>query len=93
MVLVGRRPEPRHDERVRQVLALRSTDMSLSKTHAQLQLAPDGTLVVTDRGSTNGSILLRDGVSRALTAGRPATLLDGDQVQVGDRRLSVVRES
>lgn len=93
VVLVGRRPEPRHDEQVRRVVALSSADMSLSKSHAQLQLAPDGGLVVTDRGSTNGSILLRGGVSRALTAGRPATLLDGDQVQLGDRRMSVVREA
>lgn len=92
VVLVGRRPELRHDEQVRRVVALSSADMSLSKSHAQLQLAPDGGLVVTDRGSTNGSILLRGGVSRALTAGRPATLLDGDQVQLGDRRMSVVRE-
>jgi pSer/pThr/pTyr-binding forkhead associated (FHA) protein len=46
-----------------------------------------------DRGSTNGSVLLRQGVSRQLTAGRPATLLDGDQVVFGDRAMTISRES
>ncbi len=59
--------------------------MSLSKTHAQFQVVPDGALVVMDRGSTNGSVVLRRGVSKSLTAGRPATLLDGDTVRFGDR--------
>jgi pSer/pThr/pTyr-binding forkhead associated (FHA) protein len=65
--------------------------MSVSKTHAQVVLAPDGTLVVTDRGSTNGSVLRRQGVAKRLTAGRPATLLDGDVVNLGDRTMTVVR--
>jgi pSer/pThr/pTyr-binding forkhead associated (FHA) protein len=45
-----------------------------------------------DRGSTNGSILIRRGVSRELSAGRPATLLDGDRVLFGDREMRVARE-
>ncbi|MFC4787070.1 RDD family protein [Nocardioides sp. MAHUQ-72] len=93
LALVGRRPEPRQGEPVRHLVPLRSGDMSLSKTHAQFQVAPDGVLVVMDRGSTNGSILIRQGVSRELTAGRPATLLDGDRVRFGDREMSVTRES
>ena len=67
--------------------------MSLSKTHAQFQVAPDGELVVMDRGSTNGSILVRQGMSRELAAGKPATLLDGDVVRFGDRQMTVARES
>ena len=51
--------------------------MSLSKTHAQVQVAPGGELVVMDRGSTNGSILVRQGMSRELSAGKPATLVAG----------------
>ena len=74
---------------MRHLLALPSGDMSLSKTHAQFQVAPDGVLVVMDRGSTNGSLLIRQGVSRQLTAGRPATLLDGDRVRFGDREMTV----
>ena len=90
--LVGRRPEGRAGEPVRHVVPLVSENMSISKTHAQFHLAGDGALVVMDRGSTNGSILVRRGVSRELSAGRPATLLDGDRVLFGDREMRVVRE-
>lgn len=93
LTLVGRRPEPRSGEDAGQLVALRSDDMSLSKTHAQLQVVADGVLVVMDRGSTNGSVLLRQGVARDLAAGRPATLLDGDHVRFGDRIMAVARES
>jgi hypothetical protein len=92
LALVGRRPEPRAGEPVQRLVALPSDDMSLSKTHAQLQVAPGGELVVTDRGSTNGSILVRRGHSRPLVAGKPATLLAGDVVRFGDRQLTVARE-
>ena len=44
LALVGRRPEARSGEPVRHVVPLRSADMSLSKTHAQFQVAPDGAL-------------------------------------------------
>lgn len=92
LTLVGRRPEPRQGEPVRHLVPLRSGDMSLSKTHAQFQVAPDGVLVVMDRGSTNGSVLVRQGVSRPLSAGKPTTLLDGDLVRFGDRAMTVARE-
>ncbi|MDI6909856.1 RDD family protein [Nocardioides sp.] len=89
--LVGRRPEPRAGEPVAHLVALRSEDMSLSKTHAQLHVDAGGALVVVDRGSTNGSILLRQGAARELPAGRPTTLLDGDVVRFGDREMRVDR--
>ncbi|WP_084254923.1 RDD family protein [Nocardioides sp. J54] len=92
LALVGRRPEPRSGEQVRHVVPLRSADMSLSKTHAQFQVAPDGALVVMDRGSTNGSYVVRRGLSKALSAGRPSTLLAGDEVRFGDRTMTVERE-
>ncbi|MDN4162623.1 RDD family protein [Nocardioides abyssi] len=92
LLLVGRRPEARPGEPVRHLVPLRSSDMSLSKTHAQLQVAADGVLVVMDRGSTNGSVLVRQGVSRALSAGKPATLLPGDLVRFGDRQMTVAKE-
>jgi len=91
LAIVGRRPEPRPGEPVRHVVPLPSSDMSLSKTHAQFQVAPDGALVVMDRGSTNGSYVVRRGMSRALTPGRPSTLLDGDVVRFGDRTMTVTR--
>lgn len=89
LALVGRRPEPRPGEPVRHVVPLRSSDMSLSKTHAQFQVAPDGALVVMDRGSTNGSFVVRGGMSKSLTPGRPSTLLAGDVVRFGDRMMRV----
>ncbi len=93
LTLVGRSPEPRPGEPVRHLVPLRSSDMSLSKTHAQFQVVPDGALVVMDRGSTNGSMLLRGGVARDLAAGRPATLLHEDRVRFGDRTMTVIREA
>ena len=93
LVLIGRNPEPRTGERGARLVALPSADQSVSAIHAQVVVAPDGALVVTDRGSTNGSTLVRKGVPRPLTAGRPTTLLDGDVVTLGDRTMTVVRQS
>jgi uncharacterized RDD family membrane protein YckC len=91
LVLVGRRPQGRPGETVGYAVALSSQDMSLSKTHAQVSIASDAALVVMDRGSTNGSVLTRQGVSRPLSDGKPATLLEGDVVQFGDRTMEVSR--
>ncbi len=93
LALVGRRPEPRPGEQVRHVVPLRSGDMSVSKTHAQFLVAPDGALVVMDRGSTNGTHVVRQGHSRTLSPGRPSTLVEGDAVRFGDRTMQVVREA
>ncbi|MFE4000809.1 RDD family protein [Nocardioides sp. YIM B13467] len=93
LAIVGRGPEPRPGEEVAHRVALSSSDMSLSKTHAQFQIAADGTLVVMDRGSTNGTTLIRQGAARALGARRPAALVDGDKVKFGDRTMDVVREA
>ncbi|MBO0693643.1 MAG: RDD family protein [Acidimicrobiaceae bacterium] len=93
LALVGRGPEPKPGEQVSHLVALSSTDMSLSKTHAQFQVVPDGTLVVMDRGSTNGTILIRQGAARSLGARKPTTLVPGDRVRFGDREMQVVREA
>ncbi|MDP3892098.1 RDD family protein [Nocardioides sp.] len=90
--LVGRGPQARSGEPVRHLVPLKSHDMSLSKTHAQFHVARDGALVVMDRGSTNGSVLVRKGTTRDLAPGRPTTLLDGDLVRLGDREMLVARE-
>lgn len=92
LMLVGRNPEGRPGEDVQHLVALSSSDMSVSKTHAQVHLAPGNTLVVMDRGSTNGSVLVRQGISRDLHAGRPATLVDGDRVVFGDCEMRVRRD-
>lgn len=93
LALVGRRPERRPGEPARHVVSLPSRDLTLSKTHAQFQVAPDGALVAMDRGSTNGSVVVRHGVSRDLSAGKPTTLLSDDVVRLGDRTMTVTRES
>ncbi|MEI5671865.1 MULTISPECIES: RDD family protein [unclassified Nocardioides] len=92
LTLVGRRPEGRPGEPVHRLVPLASEDQSLSKTHAQFQVVPDGALVVMDRGSTNGSVLIRRGVPRHLSGNKPATLLAGDQVRFGDRTMTVARD-
>jgi uncharacterized RDD family membrane protein YckC len=92
LTLLGRKPEGRPGEPVRQLVPLRSADLSVSKTHALLDLGPDGTLVVMDRGSTNGSSLVRAGVPRELPPGRAETLLPGDTVRFGDRSVTIARE-
>lgn len=93
LALVGRRPEARHGEPVAHLIPLTSADMSVSKTHAQFGPASDGTIVVMDRGSTNGTLLVRQGVSRQLAPGKPAALLDGDKVVYGDREMIITREA
>ncbi len=92
LVLVGRRPEPRPGEQVHHLVPLRSPEMSVSKTHAQFGPAADGVIVVVDRGSTNGTVLIRQGAGRQLTAGKATTLRDGDKVMFGDRAMSLTRE-
>ena len=92
LALVGRRPEARNGEQVAHLIPLSSADMSVSKTHAQFGPAPDGTIVVMDRGSTNGTVLVRQGVSRQLSPGKPASLVDGDKVVYGDREMILTRE-
>ncbi|MGV3564121.1 MAG: FHA domain-containing protein, partial [Nocardioides sp.] len=93
LTLLGRGPHARAGESVSRLVPLQSGDMSVSKTHAQLQLADDGTLVAMDRGSTNGSVVVRRGVPRHLSPGRPTTLLDGDVLRLGDRTLQVSRRA
>lgn len=93
LALVGRRPEARNGEQVAHLIPLSSADMSVSKTHAQFGPASDGTIVVMDRGSTNGTVLVRQGVSRQLAPGKPAALVHGDKVVYGDREMIITREA
>lgn len=93
LALVGRRPEARSGEQVAHLIPLSSADMSVSKTHAQFGPASDGTIVVMDRGSTNGTVLVRQGVSRQLAPGKPAALVHGDKVVYGDREMTITREA
>ncbi len=63
----------------------------LGASQARVEVAPDGALVVIDLGSAHGTELVRRGAARRLGAGRPATLLEGDVVDLGDAIATVVR--
>jgi hypothetical protein len=60
---------------------LADTDPGTSHSHALLTLSVDGTWLVSDLGSTNGTYLNEE--QRPLTAGETRPLKDGDEVHVG----------
>ena len=63
---------------------------SVSKTHLALMPARRGVFVV-DRGSTNGSAIVRDGIEQVLVAGHPVEIRTGDSIRFGDRTMQVER--
>jgi hypothetical protein len=60
---------------------LADSDPGTSHSHALLTLSVDGSWLVCDLGSTNGTYLNDE--QRPLTAGETRALKDGDQVHVG----------
>src|SRR5258708_5101362 len=60
-------------------------DDSVSRLHAEIWLADDGAIMMADRGSSNGTTLVRGGQSFPL---RQDVLLPGDQVRFGGVLLS-----
>lgn len=62
--------------------------MSVSKNHVAVIRAESGFAAV-DRGSTNGSAILRAGVESPLEPGVPVALADGDTLRFGDRVAQV----
>ncbi|MHC2998346.1 RDD family protein [Microbacterium sp. HJ5] len=67
---------------------VRDETLSLSKTHFEIGGGAQGAWVV-DRHSTNGTVLVRDGVRHPLVAGVATALRRGDTLELGDRSLSV----
>src|SRR5262249_34560939 len=61
-------------------------DDSVSRLHAEIWMADDGAIMMADRGSSNGTTLLRGGQSFPL---REDVLLPSDQVRFGGVLLSV----
>ncbi|MBN7793665.1 RDD family protein [Microbacterium esteraromaticum] len=88
--LLGRGPAPVAGEGSVQLVPVPDDTLSVSKTHLAFLPARRGVLVV-DRGSTNGSSLLRAGSEIPLTPGDPTPLQTGDVVRFGDRSLNVER--
>lgn len=86
--LVGRNPAPTGapDE---VLVRVEDPTRSVSKTHAEL-VVDQGSLWLTDRGSTNGTILTRPGSPpQVLEAGVRVAVPVGSVVQVGDQRVDV----
>ncbi|MBW2461731.1 MAG: FHA domain-containing protein [Deltaproteobacteria bacterium] len=59
-------------------------DNSLSKLHARIKLAADGTMTISDSGSMNGTMLNEEPVSST-----PVALAAGDVLQLGSRIFMV----
>lgn len=87
-LLIGRDPDPASAPGA-EPHRLLDESRSLSKTHALLTPTAHG-LEVVDRGSTNGSAVVRAGVETAAVAGVALSAAVGDTVRLGDRLAEVV---
>lgn len=84
--VVGRAPQGE----VPHVVAIDDPARSLSKTHLAFGPAEPGTLWVVDRGSTNGTLVVRpDGTAATLPAGTRATVGPGWSLRLGERTVRV----
>ena len=87
-LLVGRDPDPAAAPGA-EPTRLTDESRSLSKTHALL-VPTSGGLEVIDRGSTNGSAVVRAGVETPAVAGVALSVVIGDTVRLGDLLAEVV---
>lgn len=71
-------------------VAVRDETLSLSKTHFEIGCDDSGAWIV-DRHSTNGTILVRDGMRHPLLPGRQTNVRPGDRLEFGDRSATVSR--
>ncbi|WP_168210056.1 RDD family protein [Oerskovia sp. KBS0722] len=86
--LVGRNPQSTGAE-AKTLVRVEDPTRSVSKTHVELGFDAGG-LWVQDRGSTNGTVLLRPGgASVALDPGVRVPVPVGSVITVGDRRIVV----
>lgn len=88
LVLVGRRPAATGDAAGAETAAI--NDTSISKTHLSLRQTDDG-VEVTDRGSTNGTIIVHRGAEQRLAPWQPLTAYPGDTIRFGERSAIVRR--
>ncbi len=87
-MLVGRDPSALPEEPMAVMVPVADQGRSVSKTHLLLDVGPGG-VKVTDRYSTNGVVLVSDGVELACVPGEPTPVLEGSTVRFGDRSLVV----
>ena len=90
LVLVGRAPEPRRHTLTEEprLVAVRSPHHEVSSTHLEIRPgsgADHGSAVVTDLGSTNGTLLVQPGLPpEDLQAGVAVQLIPGAVIDLGD---------
>ncbi|EZP26195.1 RDD family protein [Microbacterium oleivorans] len=87
-LLVGRDPDPAAAPGA-EPTQLTDESRSLSKTHALL-VPTSGGLEIIDRGSTNGSAVVRGGAETSAVPGVALSAVVGDTVRLGDRLAEVV---
>ncbi|MBD8080579.1 RDD family protein [Cellulosimicrobium arenosum] len=86
--LVGRNPQA-PDDASWQLVAVDDPTRSVSKTHAEIGVDAGG-LWVTDRGSTNGTVVSAPGTPpRVVEPGARVRVPAGGTIHVGDRRIVV----
>ncbi|MEQ4547920.1 FHA domain-containing protein, partial [Nocardioides kribbensis] len=90
VVLVGRAPEARRFTSTEQprLVTVPSPQQEISSTHLEVRPgsgADHGSAVVTDMGSTNGTVLVQPGLpSESLQPGIPVQLIPGALIDLGD---------
>jgi uncharacterized RDD family membrane protein YckC len=87
--LVGRAPTASGDEVVMHLMPIADETRSISKTHFALGADEHG-LLVSDRGSTNGTAIERGGATIPVSPGAAARLAPGDRIRFGDRFADVL---
>lgn len=90
VTLFGRAPSSAAGEGAAQLVPIPDDTRSVSKTHLAVTPTRRGVLVV-DRGSTNGSAIVRDGHELVLAPGEPTEIRAGDSIRFGDRSMQVER--
>ncbi|MGC0271758.1 FHA domain-containing protein [Pseudactinotalea sp. Z1739] len=86
--LIGRDPRAREGEQVEALL--RVADQSVSKTHVQMRIS-GGRVSVTDRASTNGTVLVGpDGTRVELEPWRETAVRVGSTVRMGSTEILVM---
>ncbi|WP_336644996.1 RDD family protein [Microbacterium sp. USHLN186] len=70
------------------VIAVRDETLSLSKTHFEAAAEPTGGWIM-DRRSTNGTVVVREGVRIACPPGQRIPVRLGDAIEIGDRIVTI----
>jgi hypothetical protein len=87
--VIGRAPESKqYDEDPPRLVTVPSAHFEISSTHIEVRPgtgADHGTAVITDLGSTNGTVVVQPGLGpQDLAPGEPVQLLPGALIDIGD---------